>query len=270
MAAELAAIGLGLTSLPLTDEEVSQLAHDPEQRAILACLARIHVDALKTVANQAKLPSRALPPLEEATKTIVTVYRSKTLREELRGVVQDHKGRRHDFLPEMARDEAKTLFAASVLYYGTGGAKSLILQGERILSSTYDSLPNDHPTKPLIGVELQLSRAGRGERLDKASSLGNFNSLVDSDIETNPHRVATVASWLVAWGERIGDEDVRGRGLEVFSRIIQQHREWQFMIDSERRKIGRQKERELFFRLLTPITTNPARREKLKNRLIGK
>ena len=51
MAAELAGVGLGLRSAPLTSAEVAMIAKDPDQRLILASLARIQVDALKTVAE---------------------------------------------------------------------------------------------------------------------------------------------------------------------------------------------------------------------------
>lgn len=75
VAAEMAAIGLGLTSSPLTCEEVAVLSEDPRARAVLACLARIHVDSLKTIANQACWPHHSLLVLEKAARTVKVVYR---------------------------------------------------------------------------------------------------------------------------------------------------------------------------------------------------
>lgn len=263
-AAELATIGLGT----IDETEIAKMANDPEQRAILACLARIQVDALKTVANQTKWPHQALPPLEQAAKTINLIYRNEELRGNLEGVERDHLGRKHHFLAEMPRDEAKTLFAAAALY-NLRQADSLIERGEQVLAATYNSLPDSHPTKALIGIELQLSRAGRGIQIDGRNLLENFGRLVETDRETNLHRVATVASWLTAWGEKIGDEEVKNMGFRVFTEIVSQHPEWQFMTEHERRKIAKQQLRRLVFRMLTPVTTRAERRKALKEKLIA-
>lgn len=267
VAAEIAAIGLGLTSSPLTSGEVSRIASDPEQRAVLACLARIYVDSLKTVANQAKLPSQALSPLEQAARVINVVYSNPDLKSQLGGVSVDHRGRQHHFGPEMRRDEAKTLFAASVLY-DPSKSDELTRLGEKILQETYNALPDRHPTKPLIGIELQLSCASRGLKPDTESLKRDFETLRQSDEKTNPHRVATVASWLAVWGDKLGDEETKAAGLQVFNRIISKHPEWAFMTESERKKIAYKELRRAIFRLLTPLTTSPQRRKSLYYNII--
>lgn len=94
-AAELAATGLGLREALLTEEEVVEFARSPQDRAVLACLARIHVDSLKTVANRARFPHQALDPLEQATRTISTVYRSPVFQSAIEGVTCDHLKRQH-------------------------------------------------------------------------------------------------------------------------------------------------------------------------------
>ncbi len=254
IAAGMAAIGLGLTSSPLTFEEVATMAQNPDQRAILACLGRIYVDSLKTLANQTWLPSKALPPLEVATTTLNIVHRHPDLDLAIREVDKDHLGRQHYFWPEMKRDEAKTFFAASVLY-GAQTADHLVLQGERLLEQTYRTLPDGHPTKPLIGIEIELSRASRGQKPDTKALVRNFRILTNSDKSTNPHRVATVASWLIVWGERLKNKDIEAEASWVFQDLIEAHPEWAFMTQSERNKIARQKLRKIFFRLATPLTT---------------
>lgn len=266
VAAEMAAIGLGLTSSPLSSEEVAEIAHDPDQRAVLVCLARIHVDSLKTVANQAKLPPQALSSLEEASRTINMVYRNPDLDSEIRAVDRDNRGRQHNFWAEMKRDVAKTLFASSVLYEPSK-ANELGLLGERILQETYEVLPDGHPTKPLIGIEVQLSRASRRQKPDMETLRGDFETLRESDEKTNPHRVATVASWLMVWGEKLRDEETRQAGFEVFDRLTREHPEWAFMTENERKKIAKQQLRRVAFRLLTPLTTSPQRRKNLYSNL---
>ena len=165
VAAEMAAIGMGLKSSPLTSEEVSEIAHDPEQRAVLVCLARIQVDSLKTLANQARVPWQALPPLEKAVGTINLVHRNPEMNSRLESFHYDHRGRRHDFWAEMKRDEAKTLFASSILY-GPSDSNKLMTLGETVLRRAYIALPDDHPTKPLIGIEMELSRASSSVKPD--------------------------------------------------------------------------------------------------------
>lgn len=270
MAAATAAVGLGLTSSPLVKEEVDQLADDPIQRAILACLARIHVDSLKSIANRAKFPWKALPPLEGAAKTIGVVYRHRGLHSQLLDVAQDHRGRTHHFLTEMARDEAKTLEAASVLFLHQGLAYLLIQRASDVLADAGSTLPYDHPVKPLIGIEVQLLRARLGNTtLNPRSFQEDFKKLASSDLKTNPHRVATVASWLIVWGERLNIEGVWEEGSKVFKEITQAHPEWAFMVESEKRKLARQAKRELLFRVLTPLTTGFHRRNRLYSWLMN-
>lgn len=166
----------------------------------------------------------------------------------------------------MQRDVAKTLFAASPLY-GTVKAESLTLLGEQILEETCASLPNGHPTKPLIGIELTLSQASRGAPIDKESLKRDFTALRDLDENLNPHRVATVASWFVAWGEKLQDEPLKEVGEEVFTRIIRQHPEWAFMTENEKQKVNKQQLRKWLFRVLTPLTTSLLHREALALKL---
>jgi hypothetical protein len=116
MAVELASIGLGFPDDPLTSDEIGEIARDPEQVAILACLARIHVDSLKGLANQKRFPHQVLPLLLNAAQTIETVYHHPDIQQVLQDVSIDHRGRQHYFSAEMAWDEAKTLFAAAPLY----------------------------------------------------------------------------------------------------------------------------------------------------------
>jgi hypothetical protein len=268
VAAEMASIGLGLPFSPLTWEEVSKIASDRKQSAVLACLSRIYVDSLKTAANQSKLPSQALPPLERAAWAINTIYRNSDFISAVSGLEKDHRGRQHNFGAEMPRDEAKVLFAASHLY-GPERSNNLIVLGEKILQDTYNTLPDNHPTKPLIGIELQLSRASRGAEVNTEILLNDFESIVRSDERTNPHRVATVASWLAVWGDKLRNDDMKNAGFEVFGRIVNSHPEWAFMMENERKKQVFGELRRILFRVLTPVNTKGSRRENLYSSLVG-
>jgi hypothetical protein len=268
VAAEMASIGLGLPFSPLTWEEVSKIASDRKQSAVLACLSRIYVDSLKTAANQSKLPSQALPPLERSAWAINTIYRNTDFKSAVSGLEKDHRGRQHNFGAEMPRDEAKVLFAASYLYEPER-SNNLIVLGEKILQDTYKTLPDNHPTKPLIGIELQLSRASRGVEVDTGILLNDFESIVRSDERTNPHRVATVASWLAVWGDKLRNDDMKNAGFEVFGRIVNSHPEWAFMMENERKKQVFGELRRILFRVLTPVNTKGSRRENLYSSLVG-
>lgn len=268
VAAEMAAIGLGLPFSPLTWEEVSKIASDRKQMAVLACLSRIYVDSLKTAANQSKLPSQALSFLERSAWAINTIYRNTDFKSSVSGLEKDHRGRQHNFGAEMPRDEAKVLFAASYLYEPER-SNNLIVLGEKILQDTYNTLPDNHPTKPLIGIELQLSRASRGVEVDTEILLNDFESIVRSDERTNPHRVATVSSWLAVWGDKLRNDDMKNAGFEVFGRIVNSHPEWAFMMENERKKQVFGELRRILFRVLTPVNTKGSRRENLYSSLVG-
>ena len=265
--ARMAAIGLGIISVPLTEHEVTQLVEDPQQLRILAGLARIHVDSLKTGANQARNPRTALPPLEQANWTINTVYRHQSVIDRLAGITDEYFGNPHDFSAEMPRDVAKTLTAASFLY-PPREAQILIESGERLLAATYERLPDDHPTKPLICIELQLSKANSGYSLEPGRLQTDFEQLVTNDLETNPHRAATIASWMMVWGNRLRLPSIAESGSKVFSQITDQHPEWSFMTDFASTQINRQNFRRRVFRILTPFTTFGHRRNKLYHDLL--
>lgn len=266
-AAEVATYALGFPQNPLDSEEIARICKSPEQRAVLGCLVRLHVDSLKSVANEKVFPPRILKPLTEATETINLVYRDENFVEAISDVGQDHRGRDYNFLPEMKRDIAKTTRAASVLY--TGEDETFLLEyGEKLLEETYNALPDGHLTKPLIKIELELSRLNRGVEFNREALLREFNKLVATDQEGNPHRAATVSSWLVVLGQKSNDEEVKETGWRVFQAIIAKRPEWQFMIAYERKKrvFGRQRKR--LVTLLKLLTTSPQARRQLRNGLI--
>jgi hypothetical protein len=268
IAAEISAAGLGLPNSPLSTEELAQIADDPNQLSILACLARIHVDSLKTAANQTMWPPRVLHLLEQAVGTIETIYRHPQLSLAIRELTKDPWTQKHHFWPEMRRDEAKTLFAASYLYSGLK-ARVLVLSGETTLLRAYHKLDDQHPTKPLIGIEHQLSLASRRLQPDLNALKEDFNRLMESDLKSNPHRVATVASWFVAWGKKLNDREMEDMGTQVFEQIIAIHPEWAFMAEAAHKKIAQEQLRRTAFRVLTPLTISPQKRGDFYSRLVS-
>lgn len=268
-AAEIAARALGFPDNPLSDEEITQICQDPEQRAILACLARIHVDALKSMANFASTAHGVLSPLSQATKTINSIERNAYFKTSIAGIEKDHLSRTHHFEAEIPRDIAKVTLSASVLY-SKKDSDELIEYGEMLLEQTYTQLPKNHPTKPLIGVELGLSRLGRGKEIDEDELIANFIRLRDVDEKVNPHRVATVASWFVVVGEANQNEKVKELGWETYERLINKHPEWDFMVSKERKKRRLRETRKKVIRLLAQVTTTPGERKKLFEDILAK
>lgn len=235
VAVEMSAVGLGMTSSPITAEEVTLIVPNRPQLVVLACLSRIYVDSLKSLANQVRTPWTALPYLDHAARAIRVVYDNPAVNYALEGVGQDHRGREHFFLPEMVRDRAKTLVAASFLY-GKTDAHYLCNKASTILKKTALQLPDDHPVKPLIVIEKEMIEINSGGEIHFTELYDNFAKLVDSDMEKNPNRVAVVAAWMTILGEKIADSKLERDGQRVFNRATETHPEWKFILDAERKK----------------------------------
>lgn len=258
-------IGLGIPARPLTEKDLAIICLDPQQTAIVACLARIHVDSLKSLANRSTWPPAILERLESAADTIENLYANPQFQKAMSGINVDHRGRQHHFSAEMGRDIAKTAQAAAVLYGSQG--ETLISYGEIILQKTYDQLPEDHPVKPLIGIELLLSRMNRDQRIEINQLKEDFAKLCQTDIGVNPHRVATVASWLIVAGEKTNNKEIQELGNQVFQGILERHPEWNFMIPKEQQKVKKAATRNLLVGFLAPLTTPEQRRESLPRKL---
>ena len=267
LASEFAAAALGIPGNPLTPGDITLISVNKQQLPVLACLARIYVDSQKTMANGAFTSGGVMNHIENAAGVIKTIYYHNDAYEALFDLGQDHKNREHYFRPEMARDEFGVIRAAMPLY---GGEDLALLQemGEKRLLETYKTLPDDHPTKPLIGVEIQLARVARGESFEPDKLRSNFDRLVEDDFDKNPHRVATVASWLYAWGEKMKIGEMRQRGQKVFGEIIEENPEWVFMAKKERRKIQLQEYRRVLLRAQAYLLF-PDRKDRLFNSLIS-
>lgn len=244
--------GLGLPESPLTTEEINLITQDVPQAQILACLARIYVDSLKSVANQAQTPWGVLRPLEKAAFVLNSIYENKKLKDALMGIQEDHRRRYHYFLPEMYRDRAKVLEAAAVLY-PPENMVPLLKEARMTLSYGRLTVKDGQSVKALMEIEYQLLGAKLGEVPVVESLLDNFNQLVVLDQTANPHRVATVASWLIVWGEKISNPEVSQAGMGVFSGITELHPEWKFIVESEREKLQKQTLRQFLLNKLTPL-----------------
>lgn len=262
LAAAMAAEGLFYNTKPLTPMQITFLAIDPVQLQILACLARIHVDSEISLANRRLNPWQVAGHLEQAAKTITLVYCHEEVRSYLLRVSQDHLGSPHHFLTEMARDRSKTLEAAALLFNGNR-RNALLNRAEEILVAMGTSLDEDHPVKPLVGIELQLLYARRGKALDLEKIRKDFETLKEHYLEINPHRVATVASWLTVWGDKLKNEDLKKIGWRTFHQLFRQHPEWPNMAEQEYKKLDSRQRRELFLRIFGPILLGTNRRRTL-------
>ncbi|MFC1710382.1 hypothetical protein ACFL0F_01845 [Patescibacteria group bacterium] len=268
LAADIASYALDLPDNPPRADEIASICQNPEQLAILACLARLHVDSLKSIANENIYPPEILSSLSMATQTINNIYRNPDFKKAIEGVDKDHLGREHLFSAEMPRDIFKTAFAASSLY-PKNDSDCLIEYGEDLLAHTYDNLPDNHPTKPLIGIEHSLSRLNRGLSADIDFLTENFELLTKHYINKDQHRVATVASWFVALGRDKKDINLELMGMEVFEVIIKKHPEWRSMVPKEIKIRKNKKTRKTIVGLLSLVTIFPPERRKLKEDIVG-
>lgn len=263
LAAAMAAEGLYYNvRRPLTHDQVSFLAIDPMQLQILACLARIHVDAEKSLANCRLNPWQVANHLEQAAKTITLVYCHEGVQSHLMRVSKDHQGREHYYLAEMVRDRSKVFESAAVLFNGSRRAE-LLNRSEELLVVAFQDLADEHPTRSLIGIEVQMLYARRGKRLDLEQIREDFDRLKAHNLLTNPHRVATVASWLAVWGDKLKNEDLKKIGWRTFHQLFSQHPEWPNMAEQEYQKLDSRQRRELFLRIFGPILLGTNRRRTL-------
>lgn len=275
LAAEAAAGGMGQPSPIaggqwLTSDRIDEFLgdKDPTRMLILVTLARIHVDTNKTLANRALTPKGAVHRLEQSVHTINLVYRHPSLQEALQLHDTDHRGRPNDFVVEMPRDIAKVAFAAGDVLKPSQGS-AVILMGEKLLIQTHDSLPKEHPTKSLLWIELQLSQALRDRPIDTARMLDDFHTLVGRS-QNNPHRVATVASWLVARAAKDENEELYLHALKVFERQLRNNPGWKGMVAQERRKLAMIPIRRVLFQAAAQVCVPTRRREQLYNSIVGK
>jgi len=259
---------LGFQQKPLDQKRIIDLTNNPEELAILACLSRIQVVALTTYANHQLLPPRIISPLSRAVQTINLVYRDVNLASTLANVTTDHLGRPHYFHPEMIRDIAKTAQAASVLVSPTEQIR-LSNWGKKILETAYRSLPSGNPTRSLIAVELSLSEFLENASTHRNALIVQFKELARQS-KDNPHRVATVATWIAMAGQVKRDQEVELLGTQTFENIVNNHPEFHNMLMKEKIKQSTASFRRRVVRLLTPITTDPKDRTALFNEIMGK
>lgn len=268
-AAERAALGLGFPETPISKEEISGLTKDPVELAVVANLTRIAIDAHKTLANSSFLAPDVYKNISVAADVINSVSRNPEFQEVIKGISVDHKGREHFFAPELKRDEAKTVQAASILYPKKEG-EAMFELGEEILEREYQRLPDEHPTKPLIGIEVQLSRNIRGENIDTDLIMEDFKKLRDNNMDDkgeykNPHRIATVAAWLFGLSKKIANPQMEKEATDVYFSILKKHPGLKFIYTNEMKKIFK-KGRDTMVKITTPLVSEE-KREELKHRL---
>ncbi len=261
-AAEIAATEMG----SLHPDQVTAIARDPEQRSVLACLAQLHIDAQTSVANRSFSPRRVLRALEGASGTISTVHQNEALISQLYGVTTDHRGEEFHFAAELPRGYARVLFSA-MPFYKAEQRQELFVRGEQLLQQARYALPEDHPSRSLIGIELQFFGALSGKQIDEKQVLADFAN-IKKHREDNPERFITVASWLVHWGSKLGEYGLHDLGIkELYDKFARDHTELDHVRTSHRFEADARRWQMTTFGLLAP-TTNATRREKLHSSLL--
>lgn len=267
-AKETAGKELDLLLRPTFDERALQeLINDPQQLATLATLSRIFVDASKSLANQSPTPSKALLYLQEGLEVITVIEQHPHFASMIVPVTKDPFGNTHHFAAEIERDKVKTLFAAAPLFPGGTGIQ-LRRYGEYLLQKTYNDLPNTHPTRPLIGIELALSYSSHGEDIDVQELHTHFTQLVTQDGLGNPDRVATVAGQVYVWAKNHQEEELMYHAKTELQTVGKDDDEIQNIVSREQNKLTKQFLRLLLFTGLVPVMTTQSARDSLHSNLM--
>ena len=270
-AIEITTNALDFPGRAFSDEEMAAICGDPQQLAVMACLARIQVDSLKSLANQQIWPPRIIAPLRYATAIINHLYRHPQFKQAVAEVTQDHLGRPHYFGPEMKRDVYKTAQAAVVVYpYPLAdGSKLNILENWAIerMGMLLNQLPDNHPTKPLVAIEYGLTQYKRNPQV-RNSLLHNLEQLVATSCE-NRHRIATAAAWVTIAAQGKGDRDLARQASDIFYKATWGKPELEVVIQTERAKRRKESLRKLMVRTLLPFTTTTAQRDDLCDSILG-
>lgn len=270
-AIEITTTALDFPGRAFADEEIAAICRDSQQLAVMACLVRIQVDSLKSMANHQVWPPKIIGPLHYATATINHLYRHPQFQQAIAEVTNDHLGRPHYFGPEMERDVIKTAQAAVVVYpYPLDdGSRLNVLENWAIkrMGMLVKQLPEDHPTKPLVAIEYGLTQYKRNPQI-RDYLLHNLEQLVAASPE-NRHRIATAAAWVAIAAEGKQDTDLAKRASTIFYQATLDKLQLEGVIQTERAKTRKERLRKLLVRTLLPFTTTAAERDNLCDNILG-
>lgn len=230
---------------------LSTISQDKSTLQHIACLARIYVDSLKSMANTTWNIKDAYTYIDAATRAAFAIYLHGDVGRELQGIHEDYVGREQYFLEEMNRDEVKILFAASALY-DLQIATRLIFWGQHILEVLYKKLDEQHPVRPLVGLEYQLSRFSQRKDVDNEQIHTDFTKLKDHNQKTNPDRVATLASQLLVWASINNNRTIAHMGKNALQNLSQDNPAYVEYVKRERNKVLYAFIRTPLFRTLSP------------------
>ena len=223
--AEAAAAGFGNPDDLMPQSEIKKYLNDPILSIVYAELGRIAVDKNKTLANQIFDPRHIYKRLNISAH----VLQATTLNSEYKN---SPNIRNTPFVAEGKRDHLKTIDAAALLY--PYDKNEFYAAGDKILQELYSDLPNGHPTKPLVAIEIQLRNEIFGKPIDRDFVMKNYRELIEYTMTGNPDRAATVSAWLIGLGQRTNDFEMGKAAFANFSILLKQNDEYKNMTDKEK------------------------------------
>lgn len=258
----------GAEFLHLSDEEIQEISKHPVQKLILGCLIRIDLGARTSAVNREMRPDRSFADAEGATDTLTRFYNNSDLNEGLTGVEVNHVGQPYSYIPEMARDKAKLLEAASS-FFAEDQRVELVEEAQSILAETWEKLPDDHQTKPLIAIEYQLLGETIDKRVDAARLYDDMLSVAERS-EGNIARIATVSAWVQSFAERNDHDWLKDEAQTLFRKCLESDPGLKHYIRDARIKKTIKNTRDFVFRKVPDAVIPAERKQNLLNTLTGK
>lgn len=265
IAAGLAQEELQLHEIPFSTRELALISVNPRQRLVLAGLARIYADSTISQANASFSPPEILSQLVDVTTAINTIYRNPDIKRALKDETQDYKGREHYFSAEMERDISKLAQAAAVLFHNQ--VPLMRYAKEKLLGEAM-RLPQGHPTKNLMWIEWALLRLQESESVSQGEIQKKFAELVKTDLDKNPHRVATIASKLIVVSKKNQYDSLHDQADETFKDLALRYPDWNGMVRKEKRKLMFAGVRRAWVQTFSAISTTTYARHKLETSII--
>lgn len=186
--------------------------------AHLVTLFGILVKSYLAMSAQAWTPKEALQYLVRASNIRDVVFHNLSLDSKL--------SRLNNFNAssvEMARDEALLLETAAPLFYGQKRQK-LLTNSRQHLESVYQKLPEDHPLRCELNLDLCFYQFRHSSEIDKVelgkTMLENFKAVIGY---SKPELLAVYAAGVREVGARFSNGDLMWDGQNTLSNLWRDH-----------------------------------------------
>lgn len=245
--------------------EIGSLLGEAEGLKMVVELARLYVDASKSLANAQVSPAASIGLLDEAVDVVEVVYGSRQVKES--GYLEGDR----------LRDQAKIAEALAYSFVGDKRSK-LIEKSVELNKQAGETKPNSESDSSqivaLIEAELMKVDYGKGEadwsvvgeQFDKLLSIHS----TDNKGTPSDHRVATVAMWLVTRGEQDGRVELTDHAQKEFERAVEharrENRPLGLSIEEERDRLAKKRLKWRVFGLMS-LFVKPKTKQDLYERV---